>query len=194
MAGGEFTDAAGSGKVYGNGDTDGDGDVDNADMGLIGGNFTGAGAGNVTDSGNLADLVYDPATGNVKLDPSEAAGGVICSFQFENDDDTFIPGNYISLLGISMFGGPSEDVTTAVIADTDGWWAGFDVTKDIGNVFPAGMDLAGLEAYLTTAVYTGARGTGQQIIDLVVIPEPSTMAMLTGLLGLIGVFWRRRRA
>ena len=191
---GSFAGSGATGKTYFDGDMDFDGDVDNADLGFVAGEFTGALAGNKTDSGTIADLIYDPATGNVKVDASEAAGGKVASFQLENAAGTFIPTNYIGLTG-GTFGTPVagdgyEDVTTHVIGDSDMSFAGFTGIHDFGNVFPAGMDLDALEAYLTTAVYTGAKGTGQQQFDLV-IPEPATMALLG--LGGFGLLARRRR-
>jgi len=191
---GSFTGAGGSGKTYFDGDMDFDGDVDNADLGLVAGEFTGALAGNKTDNPGIADLIYNPATGNVKVDASEAGGGVVTSFQLENAAGDLRPANYQGPTG-GTFGTPVsedgyEDVTTKVIADSDLTFAGFTGIHDFGNIFPTGMDLDQLEAFLKTAVYTGAKGSGQPMFDLV-IPEPATLALLG--LGGFGLLARRRR-
>jgi len=122
-----------------------------------------------TDSGDIANLFYDTATGNVRVSAKEAAGAKITSFQFENAAGTFIPGNYVGPTG-GTFGGIFKNVTTKVIADSDFTFVGFSGNHNFGNIFPAGMDLAQLDAYLKTAVYTGALGTGQKDIDLLLLP------------------------
>jgi hypothetical protein len=188
---GSYNGSSGAGKVYSDGDMDFDGDVDNADIGRVAGAFTGAlPTENLPDGGGNADLIYDPATGDVWLNASEAAGGVVTSFQLENADGTFTPGNYVGPTG--GLGGCFKDVGADVIADSDLTFAGFSGIRDFGNIFPAGMDLAQLEAFLTTAVYTGAFGSGQQQIGLMLIPEPATLALL-GLGGLGMVLGRKRR-
>ena len=58
-----------------------------------------------------------------------------------------------------------------VLADTDLTLAGAAGSGGIislGTVFPAGMDLTALQAYLKTAVYTGQSGSGQMRFNLVV--------------------------
>jgi hypothetical protein len=66
-----------------------------------------------------------------------------------------------------------------VLGDTDLTLAGATGTSgliSLGTVFPSGMDLAGLTAYLKTAVYTGQPGSGQKQFSLVVgdlvLPAP----------------------
>ena len=57
-----------------------------------------------------------------------------------------------------------------MLADTDLTLAGSSGTGgliSLGTVFPTGMDLAGLTAYLKTAVYTGQPGSGQMQFTLV---------------------------
>ena len=122
-----------------------------------------------TDSPTIADLFYDPATGNVRVSAKEAAGAKITSFQFENAAGTFLPGNYIGPTG-GTFGGIFENVTTKVIADSDLTFVGFSGNHNFGNIFPAGMDLVQLDTYLKAASYLGALGTGKQHIDLVLLP------------------------
>jgi hypothetical protein len=141
----------------------------------------------------IANLVYDPTTGNITLDATEAAGGVITSFQLENGGaGTFNPGNYNSLSGTGGFGGFFQDVTTNTIGDSDLTFVGASGLIDLGDVAPTGLDLAALEAYLSSALYAGQAGSGQLEFDLVVVPEPSSLALL-GLSGVM-LLTRRRRA
>jgi len=124
--------------------------------------------GNLTDSSDIADLIYDPTVGNVWLNAKEAAGGIITTFQFENEVGTFRPENYIGPTG-GTFGGGLEDISTMVLADTDFTLSGFSGTHNFGNIFPAGMTLVQLQSYLEVAVYTGRLGSPQQEVDLQLI-------------------------
>lgn len=197
LSAGNFTGSAGAGDFFGqyyrDGDTDGDMDIDNADLGAVAGNFTGA-AGNLTDSGTIANLIYNPTTGNLTLDASEATGAIITTFQLESLGQ-FIDANYNSLSG-GGFGGAFEDVSDSVLADSDLTFVGFSGTADLGNVLATGLDLTSLEALLTTAVYTGSLGSGQQQFDLVIAggaPIPTPAALPAGLLALGLLAARRRR-
>jgi hypothetical protein len=184
---GSFTGSNGAtDKLWADGDMDFDGDVDNADIGAVTGAFTGSGVSSPVTSSTAADLLYDPATGNVQLDASEAAGSVITNFQIENTDGTFDILNYNRL-----FDGAFGQATGETIGDTDMTFAGLAGVADLGDIFPVGLDAAGLEAYLKTASYVGAAASGQQTFDLVVIPEPSSLT-LVGLGGWI-LFRRSRR-
>ena len=168
-----WTDTGGSGKDWTEGDTDGDGDVDNIDFGASLGGFTNVLAGNLIDDPGRADLIYDRATGNVKLDASEAAGGVITNFVLQNDPGAldFDP----SVVDFPFAGLFQTDLPTE-ISNTDGTAVGFSGIYDLGNIFPPGLDLVDVQAFLTRATYVGQLGTGNPELDLV--PEPSSLVLL----------------
>ena len=160
--------ASGVGTLYLDGDMDWDADVDSTDITAVAAAFTGAKKpGKWTNGSSGATLRYRASDGQVWLHADEAAGGIITSFQLENAAGTFVPANYTGPTGGS-FGGALEDDTTIVLADTDLTLAGTTGLVSLGTVFPTGMDLAGLTAYLKTAVYTGQPGSGQMQFTLVV--------------------------
>lgn len=166
---GKAIGSSGSGTLYLQGDIDFDGDVDASDLTAMTGAFTGAKLpGKYTTGTTGTNLIYNSLTGTVLISAGNAAGGKITSFQLENSQGTFVTANYSGPTGGS-FGGSLKEVTTNVIADTDLTFTGVNGTLSLGNVLPTGMDLAALQAYLTTAVYTGAPGSGQMRFGLVVV-------------------------
>ena len=174
------------GKTVAEGDNDGDEDVDNTDLLTAFGNFTGPTANSTSISApnaldpNQSDLIYDPATGNLTINPTEGPGGVLTGYVLQSDGQ-FLPGEHNQVLG---------GLLTAIADElSEATFGGISSLADLGNVLAPGLSLAELEALLTTANYTGTFGTGVQRLDIVRIPEPATMILL-GLGGLLTVLRR----
>jgi hypothetical protein len=165
---GKAIGSLGNGTLYLDGDMDWDGDVDAADVTAIAAAFTGAKTPGKWANGPLgATLRYRASDGQVWIHADEATGGTITSFQLENVVGNFATVNYTAPAGGS-FGGALKDVTSSVLADTDLTFAGIGGLVSLGTVFPVGMDQAALQAYVSTAVYTGQPGSGQRQFTLLV--------------------------
>ena len=101
-----------------------------------------------------ADLIYDPVTGNVKLDSANAAGGVLSAFKLESAAQFIPPHNMVIAASPSFY-----TSTDSLMQETANPFSPPSGVFDLGDVFPTGLDLAGLTAMLTTAQYNGALGT-----------------------------------
>jgi len=184
--------AAASADAYPAHDTD----VDVSDILTMFGAFTGPppdeaglGLGGPAEAGDPAipDLIYDATTGEVVFDLDGAAGLIGYSLKSAGG---FLPGGHTPILG-----GVTTSLTTELAEaalSTPG------LPASIGFVFPLGMDLAALTAFLTDNTVSTGLGAPLVPFDLVVVggtvvPEPATVAMaLFGLVGL-GLFAYRRR-
>jgi len=203
-----FTGPGSFGKLRAEGDVHGpaaatadgypahDGDVDVSDILTMFGAFTGpppdeaGGAlGAPAEAGDPAipDLIYDATTGEVIFDLDGAAGLIGYSLKSAGG---FLAGGHTPILG-GVTTSLSTELAEAALS-TPG------LPASIGFVFPLGMDLAALMAFLTDNTVSTGLGAPLVPFDLVVVggtvvPEPATVAMaLFGLIGL-GLFAYRRR-
>lgn len=150
---------------------DHDNRVTNSDLGILFAGFDSGpnGIANSTSSSG-GSLVYDRRTGNVRLDPREADGQVITSFLLADADAA---GLYRSD-GVSLpFEGPLATVAPSEISATDASATGFSEIHVLGDILPAGLDVAELDAALAGSSYVGALGTGRHAFKLLVVPEPA---------------------
>lgn len=149
-------------------------------------NFTGPGSFGKT---RLQGDVHGPdtATGEVSLDVDDSG---IIGYVLKNGASTFIAGNHTTILAgvsTSLAGEISEAAFTSSVG-----------SNSIGFVFPIGMDLAALTAYLTTNEVSTGLGAPVVPFDLVVInaspavPEPSTLLLSMFGIVALGLFARRR--
>jgi len=136
----------------------------------------------LTDDPNIPDLIYNAATGEVILDPDDSS---IIGYTLQNNTDSFLPGNYTSILG-GVSTALTSELSEAALSPGSG---------SIGNVFPTGLTL--IELYDLLSVNTVSRSLGAPLVpfDLIVlgpvVPEPSTYVL--GALGLVGLIACGRR-
>ena len=172
------------GATWAEGDFNGDGDVDVWDL-------DGSGDAQIL-SNNLgygvpADVGQDAAVGTAEALYNVATGEL-----------SFDIGARVAVVGIgsavmypgavnegSIFGAPIQsNATTLAYFDTGGLPVGED---SVGLVLPPGLTAADM-----TFSYTPTSGPTQKV-DVTIVPEPSTLAML-GVLCAIALCWRRRRS
>jgi hypothetical protein len=136
-----------------------------------------------------ATLIYDPATGDVKIDPN---GNVMTGFDLYDSAGNFFVGAAAMPPGAAFI---TNDAT-------EKFWSCFNppnylvATWDLGNIAPAGLTEAQFKAALNNAagdtVWFKAGG-GAFDYNLSYVPEPSSFVLLAvGALGLAGVLARRR--
>ena len=170
--------------VWGDGDFNGDGDVDVWD-------FDG--------SGDAQQLSENLGKSNLDVGQDAAAGTAEALYNAATGELFFDVGEGIAVIGIgsavmdpnavdagSLFGTPGQKNTRSLAYFNSG---GLPIGEDsVGLVLPAGLTADDL-----FFSYTPIGGDSTAATVTMIVPEPSTIAMLL-VVGLIGVFWRRRRA
>jgi len=197
-----FTGPGSFGKTRAEGDVHGptaatatndphDTDVDVTDILTMFGAFTGpapdeAGLGVPAEAGDPAvpDLIYNPATGEVILDPD---GASIIGYSLKSAG-SFLGGNHTPILG-GVSTSLSTELAEAALSSPAG-------PMSIGFVFPTGLDNAALAALLSENTVSTGLGAPLVPFDLVgisaAVPEPMTLLLSAfGLFGL-GLMAARR--
>ena len=126
---------------------------------------------------------------SIRTYTAEMPGGIMIGYVLNT---TQVPG-FIESNHVPLFGGLFGASTDAEVSDTSGGFSTLSGVFNIGAVLPTGLDLSGLQSFLSLAVYTGSLGTGTRNFELFVIPEPSSFALtIAAAVGLLA-FARRRR-
>ena len=173
-------------------DTNGDGEVNSTDLfAMLGAGKFNAGAYTVASSTSGHDIMtatIDPATGDVTLDASNAAGTVSgwgifsASGIFNGDAANIDPG--VSFVNTDT----NSEVSTGLISLTG--------TNDLGNIIGAshrGQSSGFYDGDITGKFFLDGV-QGEFALGIQVIPEPSSLLLAAlGLVSLAGYGWRRRR-
>ena len=180
------------------GNFDGNNTVDNSDIGIVFANFgeevtsfqslLSAKAISAVFEPTFADLIYDPLTGRVVLDGTDAAGGVITNFVLDSD------GSFLNTDDLGdPFGSPFLTTNAGEVSASDGSALGLDLI-DLGYILEAGLTSEDLDNLFTTSSYVGELGSGRFGFDFVIataVPEPSSGVVLLGL-GMAYITRRKR--
>ena len=103
---------------------------------------------------SVADLIYDPETGSVMLDGTDAAGGVLTNFVLQSNG-SFINTNDVQnpFAGAFFTSNPSE------VSASDGNQVGLNLI-DLGAILQTGLNTDDLASLFTNATYVGEVGSG----------------------------------
>ena len=112
-----------------------------------------------------AALRYDPLTGNVEIDQTDAAGNVINNFILQND----LGGSDFNTGVVNFpYSGILTTDTATEISQSDPLQGGLPTdAHNLGNIFPTGMNQSALEAFLTRNSYVGELGSGERELALI---------------------------
>ena len=126
---------------------------------------------------STAELFYDPQTGDVVLDGTNAAGGVITNFVLQSNG-SFINTNEVE----NPFSGAFLTANANEVSASDGNAAGLSLI-DLGSILQTGLNSNDLESLFTNATYVGEVGSGGPFNFEFVIgsaPEPFLLGDMNG--------------
>lgn len=146
-------------------------------------------------------LIYDSTNGNLTIDSLDPTYR-LHNYRLLSPSNQFNPANHNRILPLSGITGPYFANPDALIERGDipvlpSEAALIDPTVepavgtlwDLGNVLPTGLDMAGFEAAVTEARFGAISGLPVTEFTRVVVPEPTSLALL----GLGGLLVARRR-
>ena len=149
-----------------------------------------AGALSLVDRAGFADLLYDTATGNVRLDPTDVPFGGFHNFVLTNAAG----GSDFDTLAVTF---PPHGLQTKLATEIS--WSSLTPATgvlDLGDIIPPGLSLSDLDAFLTKATYVAQLGSGIETFDAILflngqVPEPATSVLAA--FALIALVWWQRR-
>lgn len=106
----------------------------------------------------VADLLYDPDTGDILMDQTEAPGGIITNFVLQSDGNFIAPG-----VADFPFAGIFFTDLDFEISQSDPLTAGWDAADNpwnLGPILPSGFSLDQVTQIITSARYVGQLGSG----------------------------------